>query len=71
MAISVDDLAQRLKSIKDEYSNKPNVDPSVARQEMSLKEARAIADFVIGRETTVTGTSVTGGAVTGTGVIKE
>ncbi|MEQ3500595.1 hypothetical protein ABMY20_12630 [Tenacibaculum sp. SSH1-16] len=71
MAISVNDLAQRLQSIKDEYSNNPNINPAVARREMSEKEAQAIADFVIGRETTVTGTSQSGGTVTGTGVIKE
>ena len=47
------------------------VTPEQARRRFAKKQAAAIAQFVIGRTTTVVGTSVTGGAVTGTGVINN
>lgn len=70
MPLTKKQLANKLFAIRQEYSNKQNIDPETARREMALKEAQAINDFVIGRTTNVTGTSVSGGAVTGTGTIK-
>ncbi|CAA0158253.1 hypothetical protein [Tenacibaculum maritimum] len=70
MPTTKEQLAQKLFDIKQEYSNKQFLNPETARREMADKEALAIADFVIGRQTEVTGTSISGGAVTGTGIIK-
>ncbi|CAA0153060.1 hypothetical protein [Tenacibaculum maritimum] len=70
MPLTKQQLANKLFEIRQEYSNKPNIDPETARREMAEKEAEAISDFVIGRTTRVTGTSVSGGAVTGTGKIE-
>ena len=70
MAYTEQQLADKLFEIKEFYSNDSTVDPETARREMSNKEAKAIADYVIGRTTNVTGTSATGGAVTGTGIIE-
>ncbi|CAA0144719.1 conserved hypothetical protein [Tenacibaculum maritimum] len=70
MPITKTQLADKLFQIRQEYSNRPDLNPETARREMADKEAQAINDFVIGRLTTVTGTSATGGAVTGTGTIQ-
>lgn len=71
MATTQEELAQELFQIKQEFSNKPDLDPEACRREMAEKEAEAFANFVIGRTTTVSGSSVSGGAVTGTGTIQE
>lgn len=46
------------------------VNPTEARQRLANKIAEAVALFVVGRTTIVTGTSATGGPVTGTGIIQ-
>ncbi len=46
------------------------VNPVEARKKIAQDLAQAINDFVVNRETLVTGTSVTGGAVTGNGKIQ-
>lgn len=48
-----------------------DVTPAEARERIAQKLADAVEQFVVGRQTTVTGTSATGGAVTGTGTIKS
>lgn len=53
------------------HSDDPDVDINVARQHLADEIAEGVAQFTIGRETTVTGTSATGGPVTGTGIIQE
>ena len=68
-AITEVQLANLIKEAFDFDSDK-EVNPSEARQRQADKIADAVSQFVIGRQTTVTGTSATGGAVTGTGVIK-
>jgi hypothetical protein len=70
MAITEKQLANKLFEIRQNYSNNSKIDPEQARREIALQEAKAINDFVIGRQTKVTGTSVSGGAVTATGIIK-
>lgn len=68
-AITEAQLANLIKEAFDFDSDK-DVNPAEARQRQANKIAAAVSQFVIGRTTTVTGTSATGGAVTGTGVIK-
>lgn len=68
-AITKAQLANLIKEAFDFDSDK-EVSPAEARQRQADKIADAVSQFVIGRTTTVTGTSATGGAVTGTGVIK-
>lgn len=69
-AITQAQLAAKIKAAFDFDSDKAGVKPEEARQRQANEIAEAVAQFVIGRTTTVTGTSATGGAVTGTGVIK-
>lgn len=69
-AITQAQLAAKIKAAFDFDSDKVGVSPAEARQRQANEIAEAVAQFVIGRETQVTGTSATGGAVTGTGVIK-
>ncbi|QKX04890.1 hypothetical protein HN014_08150 [Aquimarina sp. TRL1] len=45
------------------------VSPEEARRRFAKKQAAAIAQFVVGRTTTVTGVSSDGATVTGTGII--
>ncbi|MDQ8012046.1 MAG: hypothetical protein REI96_06340 [Flavobacterium nitrogenifigens] len=69
-AITKEQLAQKIEQAFNEDSD-TQVNPADARKRQAQKIADAVSLFVIGRETTVTGTSATGGAVTGTGIIKE
>lgn len=62
-------LANLILQAFDAYSDVA-VDPQTARQKQAEMIASAVAQFVIGRQTVVTGTSVSGGAVTGSGVIQ-
>lgn len=71
MAISESQLATKIKTALDYHSDDPNVDIEAARQQLANDLAAAVAEYVVGRQTTVTGTSATGGAVTGTGTIKS
>ena len=68
-AITKAQLANLIKEALDFDSDKV-VNPAEARQRQADKIADAVSQFVIGRQTTVTGTTVTGIAVTGTGIIK-
>lgn len=70
MPITVTQLADKLFKIREEYSNKPKMNPETARKEMAVKEAQAFNDFVIGRTTDVKGSSASGGPVTAVGIIK-
>lgn len=69
MAITKQQLAQTIKEAFD-YDSDREVNPAEARKRQADKIAQAIADYVVGRETLVTGTSATGGPVTGKGIIK-
>lgn len=69
-AITKAELAALFEKAFDDESDVV-VSPEQARKRQANKMADAIFSFVIGRETTVTGTSATGGPVTGTGIIKE
>lgn len=68
-AITEAQLAAFIQDAFDTYSD-VEVDPREARREQAKKIAAAVAQFVIGRTTIVTGTTATGVAVTGTGVIQ-
>ncbi|MFY0714132.1 hypothetical protein J1D01_10675 [Seonamhaeicola sp. NFXS20] len=70
MPISQAQLADKIEAALKYNSDDPEVDIPQARKHFANELAEAIAQFTIGRETTVTGTSATGGAVTGTGIIK-
>lgn len=70
MPITKEQLSARLQAIRNQFSDDPNINIVDARRIIADEEADAINDFVIGRTTTVTGTSATGGAVTGTGTIQ-
>lgn len=67
--IDVTELTELIKQAFDAYSD-VKVSPKEARQKQAEMIAIAVAQFVIGRHTVVTGTSATGGPVTGTGVIQ-
>lgn len=69
-AITKAQLSQRLQDIRNQFNDNSDINIIDARKIIADEEADAINDFVIGRTTTVTGTSVTGGAVTGTGTIQ-
>lgn len=69
-AITKEQLSQRLQNIRNQFNDKPDINIVDARRIIADEEADAINDFVIGRTTTVMGTSATGGAVTGTGTIQ-
>ena len=64
-------LATEILNALEAGSNDANIDPATARQQFAQGLAAAIFGTIIGRQTTVTGTSATGGAVTGTGIIQE
>ena len=64
-------LIQGILDLMDGQSNDPEVDPAEARQQFAEGLGNLIADFTVGRETIVTGTSASGGPVTGTGIIQE
>lgn len=68
--ISQAELAAKIKAAMDFNSDDPEVNIEAARQHFADELAEGIAQFTVGRETSVTGTSATGGAVTGTGTIK-
>lgn len=70
MPISQAQLSAKIKAAMEFNSDDPEVDIPAARQHFADELAEAIAQFTVGRETTVTGTSANGGAVTGTGTIK-
>jgi len=67
--ISEAQLASLLESAYDAESDL-EVNPAEARQRIAQKQAQAIAQFVQGRNTIVTGTSSDGATVTGTGIIQ-
>lgn len=69
-AITKAELSQRLQDIRNQFNDNPDINIIDARKIIADEEADAINDFVIGRTTSVTGTSATGGAVTGTGTIQ-
>ncbi len=69
-AITKAQLSQRLQDIRNQFNDNPDIDIAAARIAIADAEAQAIYDFVIGRETVVTGT-VTGTTVTGTGTIQQ
>lgn len=64
-------LATEIRNALEAGSNDANIDPAAARQQCAEGLAAAIFGAIIGRTTTVTGSSATGGAVTGTGIIQE
>ena len=66
--IDVNQLKDLIKVAMDASSN-VQVDPALAREQFATALAVAIASFVQGRQTIVTGTSPAG-PVTGTGVIQ-
>ena len=68
MAIEVEQLATLITQALDAQSD-TQVDPAAAREQNGQSIAQAIAQFVQGRTTTVTGNSVSGGPVTGVGII--
>ncbi len=70
-AITQQQLAAKIKEAMELKSNDPEVNIEEARNHLADEIAEGVAQFVIGRQTTVTGTSATGGAVTGTGTITE
>lgn len=70
MPISQAELAAKIKTAMDFKSDDPDVDIDEARQHLADEIAEGIAQFTVGRETTVTGTGYNGAAVTGTGTIK-
>ena len=67
MPITQEQLANQIEAAYDAESD-TEVNPSDARRRVAEKIAEAVAQFVQGRETVVTGTSATGGA--GTGIIQ-
>ena len=70
MPITKAQYSQGLQDIRNQFNDKVDIDILEARKTIADQEAQLISDFVIGRKTTVIGTSATGGAVTGTGTIK-
>lgn len=67
--ISEAQLAILLESAYDAESDL-EVNPAEARQRIAQKQAQAIAQFVQGRTTVVTGVSSDGATITGTGIIQ-
>ncbi|HCY81546.1 MAG TPA: hypothetical protein DHV22_08080 [Xanthomarina gelatinilytica] len=67
--ISEAQLAILLEEAYDVESDS-EVNPAEARQRIAQKQAEAIAQFVQGRQTIVTGTSSDGATVAGTGIIQ-
>lgn len=70
MAIDKSQLTKLLQEAFDKSSDVV-VNPKQARKQLAVDLADAVEQYVIGRETIVTGTSVSGGAVTGTGIIQN
>jgi hypothetical protein len=68
--ISEEQLADKIEAAMDLFSDEPEINIAEARKHLAKEIAEGVKMFVVGRETTVTGTSATGGPVTGTGVIK-
>ena len=68
MAINQTQLAALIQTAFDATSDVV-VEPQAARKKLAKDLADAVAQFVVGRETVVTGTSPSG-AVTGTGIIQ-
>lgn len=72
MPISEAQLAAKFKAALDLDSNDPEVDIEAARQRLANELAEGVAQYVNGRETTVTGTGYNGFALqNGKGVIKD
>ena len=71
MPITKEQLSQGLQDIRNQFNDDKDISIEDARVAIADQEAQLISDFVIGRETEVTGTSASGGAVTGTGIIQE
>jgi hypothetical protein len=71
MAITKAELQQRISQILENDSNNVNTNPKEARQRLAAGLASAIYDFVITRETKVTGITTDGKGVTGTGIIQS
>ena len=71
MPITKEQLAQGLQDIRNQFNDDTDIDIVDARKLIAEQEAQLFSDFVIGRTTTVTGTSASGGAVTATGTIQE
>lgn len=67
--ITEQQLAVLLEEAYDVESDS-EVNPAEARQRIAQKQAAAVAQFVQGRQTVVTGTSSDGATVTGTGIIQ-
>jgi len=70
MAITRDDLANRIKTILDGDSDNEKTNPMEARQRLAEGLAQAVNDFVVGRTTKVSGTTTDGHGVTGEGIIQ-
>lgn len=70
MPISQEALSAKIKAAMDLFSDNPEINIEEARQHLADEIAEGVAQFVVGRETNVVGTSATGGAVSGTGTIK-
>lgn len=71
MAISETQLAAKFKAALDRDSNNAEVDIEAARQRLADDLAEGVAQFVVGRETVVTGVGYAGTAITnGKGIIK-
>lgn len=68
-AITKEALSALLQKAFDSQSDVV-VDPKTARKKLADDIADAIEQYVVMRETVVTGTSATGGPVTGTGIIQ-
>lgn len=69
MPITEQQLAKVIQDAFD-FDSDRDVNPAEARQRLAEKIAAGVAEYVVGRTTTVTGSSATGGPVTGTGIIK-
>ncbi|WP_027391776.1 hypothetical protein [Aquimarina latercula] len=69
MAITTQQLSDLIEKAFNDESD-VRVDPVQARKRQAQRIANAIEQYVVGRNTMVTGTSATGGAVTGTGIIQ-
>jgi len=71
MPITKAQYSQGLQDIRNQFNDKVDIDILEARKKIADEEAQLLHDFVVGRKTTVTGTSASGGAVTGTGTILQ
>lgn len=71
MAITKAELQKRISDILENDSNNANTNPKDARKRLAEGLAGAINDFVIERQTKVTGTTTDGKGVTGEGIIQS